>query len=625
MPLPWLRRLVFFTVVLVTAAAGVAMMFDILRANGITTLEMAILALFAVTYSWITIAFWSAAIGFTLQLLRRDPLTLRRVVRPGTTDDAPITASTAVVMPVYNEDTARVVAGLEATCRSLIENDAGEHFDAFLLSDSTDAEIGAAEEHAIARLQRRLRGKMTIHYRRRERNIGRKPGNLADFCERWGAHYEFMVVLDADSVMAGETLLTMVRAMQANPRAGLIQTVPIPVRQQTLFGRYVQFAASLYSPMLATGFSFWQMDAANYWGHNAILRTQAFTVHCGLDRLSGRPPMGGEILSHDFVEAALLRRGGWEVQLFPYLEGSYEEVPSNILDYAKRDRRWAQGNLQHLRLIPAHRFHPLNRLHFLMGATAYGASLLWLLMLAVSTADAIARAVTANDFFSSGAQLFPDWPIAKTGLIVSLLVVTIGMLLLPKLLGIVLALVQRRKAFGGAARLLAGASLEIVLSVLIAPIMMAYHSYFVLGVLSGYNVAWGPQVRTGRSVPWVEALKRTLIATLIGIAWGAAAAWYAPVFFWWLAPILAGLLLAAPLVRWTSSLPLGLAMRRAGLMLSPSEVEPPAVLQALARREVSPVAGAANDLSLLPLPPELPRRMPVQPFRRRAHAGPTPA
>jgi membrane glycosyltransferase len=612
-----LRRVSFFAIVIATTLLGVVMMFDILRANGTTALEAVILALFAITFAWITVAFWGAVIGFVLQLWRRDPLTLRRVApRPGR--GMAIDTRTALVMPIYNEDPQRVLAGLEATCRSLIATGEERHFDAFVLSDTRDAAIAGEEERRVAALQATLGGLMRVHYRRRERNTGRKAGNLADFCTRWGGHYDFMVVLDADSVMEGETLLAMVRAMQASPKTGLIQTVPIPVRQDTLFGRFVQFASCLYSPMLATGLSFWQMDAANYWGHNAIMRTDAFTATCGLPVLKGRPPLGGEILSHDFVEAALLRRGGWEVQLYPYLEGSYEEVPGNLLDYATRDRRWAQGNLQHLKLLHGRGLHPLSRLHFLLGATAYVSSLLWLLMLIVSTIDAVARAVTPNNFFGAAYQLFPDWPIAKPGLIASLLFITICMLLLPKLLGIVLALIQRRREFGGASRLLAGAVLEIVLSVLVAPIMMAFHAYFVVGVLAGYNVAWAPQSREGRTLPWREAFKRTAPATIVGVFWGLIAAWYAPAFFWWLTPILTGLLLAAPLVRWTSSLALGRGLRRAGLLLSPSEVREPEVLEALAAIE-----GQHRPLPDMPalkaLPPEIPREMPIQSLRWRTN------
>src|SRR5690606_31735923 len=428
---------------------GALLMLDILRANSLTVLEGVILLLFLVTFGWIVVSFWSAVAGFLLQWLRRDPLTL---ARQAPVPAAPIRTRTALVMPVYNEDTRRVVAGFEATLCDLAAAGEAHHFDFFLLSDSTDEQVARTERAAWQALCERLPAALRarVFYRRRTRNTGRKVGNLKDFCERWGGEYEHMIVLDADSVMRAGCLLDMVRLMQANPRCGLIQTVPIPVRSTTFFGRFVQFAAALYSPMLATGMSFWQMDAANYWGHNAIIRTRAFITCCGLPPLPGKPPLGGDILSHDFVEAAMLRRAGWQVLLRADLGGSYEEVPSNMIDYAKRDRRWVQGNIQHLGLLGAAGLHPVSRLHFLFGAVAYIASLLWLLMLVLSTVDAVFRALHSEIYFANAYQLFPDWPIVRIGLIVSLVVITVVLLLLPKVLGVLIALRDRRRAFGGA-------------------------------------------------------------------------------------------------------------------------------------------------------------------------------
>jgi membrane glycosyltransferase len=279
------RRYAFTLLSFATTAAGVYTMFDILRANDLTTLEGVLLGLFSITFCWIAMSFWSGLFGFILQMLRIDPLSLKRIK---TADTSAITTRTAVVMPVYNEDTHRVIAGFEATLRSLDKTGELAHFDFYLLSDTTKLDIAQAERDAWQQLQERLGdlGKQCF-YRRREKNIARKVGNLSEFCQRWGSNYEHMIVLDADSVMTGGSLLSLVRAMQANPRAGLIQTVPIPVRQTTFFGRFVQFAAVLYSPMLATGLAFWQTDAANYWGHNAIIRLRAFMDHCGLPSLPG--------------------------------------------------------------------------------------------------------------------------------------------------------------------------------------------------------------------------------------------------------------------------------------------------------------------------------------------------
>lgn len=606
---PALRRTIFFSLVLLTTFAGVNLMFDILRANGTTTIEMAILLLFAVTFGWIAVSFWTAMIGFALRLARRDPLSLRPSPLSGDSRFAPITARTAVVMPVYNEDPAQVLAGLEASYRSLSSAGDIAPFDFFLLSDTTDPEIAAAEHEGWAALCRRLGAEGKLFYRRRDRNVARKAGNIADFCCRWGQRYDFMVVLDADSIMSGETLLTLVRTMQATPRAGIIQTVPIPVGQQTTFGRFVQFAARLYSPMLAAGLSFWQVGEANYWGHNAIIRIAPFMKHCGLPVLPGEPPLGGEILSHDFVEAAFMRRGNWQVYLLPDLEGSYEGVPANILDFAKRDRRWAQGNLQHLKLLAVRGLHPLSRLHFLLGALAYASSLIWLLLLILSTADALGRALSPHDFFGPGYQLFPDWPIAKTDEIVSLLVVTVIMLVLPKGAGVLLCLMDRRRrsAFGGAGRVLASAVGEMVFSILIAPLMMLFHAYFVLTTLSGHTVAWNPQARGDRSIGMQEAARYVLLPTLVGVVWGTGTFFVAPQFFWWLAPVLTGLGLAFPLLIWSSKVSVGRGLKRLGLFLTPEELYPPTELRTIRDAAEESVGSTPSALTVLPppTPPEV--------------------
>ncbi|MBZ9540341.1 glucans biosynthesis glucosyltransferase MdoH [Modicisalibacter tunisiensis] len=615
MPMLGLRRLVFFTLAIVTSLQGAYMMFDILRANGLTVLEGAILGLFVCMFAWLTMSFWSAIAGFLVVITRRDPLTLKRAAPLSETLDP--NRRIALVMPVYNEDTARVIAGLEATCHSLAATGKADAFDVFLLSDTTDSEIADAERRAAAALSERMPGGLTLYYRRRERNIGRKVGNLAEFCCRWGDAYESMIVLDADSVMGGETLVRLAATMQANPRLGLLQTVPLPARSNTLFGRFLQFAATLYSPMLAAGQSVWQGDTANYWGHNAIIRITAFVEHCGLPPLPGKAPMGGEILSHDFVEAALLRRAGWEVRLHAGLEDSYEELPGNMVDYAKRDRRWCQGNMQHLRLLLARGLHPINRLHFLLGALAYMASLLWLIMLGLSTVDAVVRAVAKVRFFNEGYQLFPEWPESKVAMIASLLVITVLMLLLPKLLGVIVGLLQRRRDFGGGVRLAFSALVEVLFSILIAPLMMAFHAWFVVSVLAGRTVSWSSQVRGGRLIPWSVAWRRTGAMTLLGLLWGGVSYYFAPLFFWWLSPVLLGMVASAPLLRYTSSIRAGEWMQRHGLVCIPAEVNPPWVLTRLEQLEANPPNDETADVDAESLLPETERRqtMPTQSLR----------
>jgi membrane glycosyltransferase len=591
-------------------------MFEILRVNGITPLQTVVLALFVITFGWITIAFWTAIIGFALRLTHRDPLTLSRV--------APIATArhlgehrTVLVMPIYNEDPIRVATGLETTCHSLLDHPGADGFEAFVLSDTQDATIARQEEAAIAALQQRLAPHFTLHYRRRENNQGRKAGNLMDFCRQWGRHYDHMIVLDADSIMGGQTLISLVASMQANARIGLIQTIPIPIRSDTVFGRFTQFAAALHSPLLATGQCFWQGETVNFWGHNAIIRTQAFMESCGLPELKGRPPLGGEILSHDFVEAALLRRNGWEVHLDVHVGESYEEVPSNILDFAKRDRRWIQGNMQHLKLLAVPGLHPISRFHFLFGAMAYLTSLIWGLMLVVSTVDAIGRAQGRHDFFSAGYQLFPDWPISTPALIIPLIISTVVLLLLPKVLGFLLSFIQQPEAYGGRVKLVLSTLLEVAIAILIAPLMMAFHSLFILSVLTGHKVSWDAQVREGRSVPWKDANLHTWVATLLGVGWATATYFLAPVFFWWLAPVWIGFLLSAPLVKLTSSLTHGKRLRRLGLLNVPSEVMPTPLVQ-----NIQSSAPDDHRAQLRPPPAPLPGDMALQSFRAKPKGTP---
>ncbi|WP_169794292.1 glucans biosynthesis glucosyltransferase MdoH [Thioalkalivibrio nitratireducens] len=574
------RQILFFGVVLVTALGGTAMMAGVLSAGGFGPFEVFILGLFAITFSWIAASFWTAMAGFLLHAVGCNPLSLRRLsARTRRFADTPLRQRTAVVMPVYNEAPDRVMHGVAAMCRSLAATGCADAFDFFLLSDSNDPAIIRAEERGVARLRSRLPPSLRLQYRRRRANTGRKAGNIAEFCDRWGARYEYMVVLDADSLVEGLTLVTLVRYMDANPRTGLIQTLPLPARQETLFGRFQQFANAVHGPILAAGLAFWQADGANYWGHNAIIRIRPFMEHCGLPILPGRPPLGGEILSHDFVEAAFLRRAGWDLWLLPGLGGSHEELPGNLVDFARRDRRWIQGNLQHLRLLRVPGLQPLNRVHFLFGAVSYLSSLFWMFMLAAATGAA------STGPSASIPVAEPSQPMA-----LGLLAGTLVLLLLPKLLGVMLALVRAPAAFGGRMRLAASGLLETGYSVLIAPAMMAFHTMLIGAVLAGRNVTWSAQPREGRMVGWAEAWQRTAAPVLAGLVWGLLLAWSAPGFLWWVAPVLAGLLAAPLLVRSSGSRRAGVWLRERRLLLAPCELEPPPVIAAVDGMERRPRA-----------------------------------
>ncbi|MDE2449640.1 MAG: glucans biosynthesis glucosyltransferase MdoH [Gammaproteobacteria bacterium] len=618
------RRALFLALTLLTAAAATAMMGDILAANGLTVLKRSGLVLFYILFVWITGAFWTAFAGFLVRLRGGDPVSLK----PQELAGRPLASRTAIIMPIYNEDTARVIAGLDVIWSSLVRLPEQGAFDLFILSDTRKLEIAAAEEVAWRELAARHHARGRIFYRRRAENIGRKAGNIADFVRAWGGAYDYAIVLDADSIMSGEALVTLARLMDAHPQAGIIQALPLPAGRETFFARLIQFAARLSSPMLASGLSWWQLGDGNYWGHNAILRLKPFAAFCDLPRLPGAPPLGGEILSHDFVEAAFMRRAGFQVWLVPDDTGSWEEVPSNIIDYAARDRRWAQGNLQHLGLLPMRGLHWLSRLHLVTGVLSYASSPLWLLVLVLSSTVVILDAIHGYQYFKPGSYaLFPTWPQYRDGEIVALLSITVAVLFLPKFFGALLAVKDSRlrRGFGGGARLFASLGIEQLFSILLAPAMMLFHTTFVVTTLAGKPVVWHAQERGDRGIGVLEALLRHKWHLAIGIAWGAVILAFAPRYIWWLAPVLAGMVLAVPLTVVTSRTGAGLWLRKHRLLLTPEEAEPPMELVALQARlapgasaigavEIAPATStgvAAHDSNGATEPLELPERVPL--------------
>ena len=574
------RRTVFFGLTLLTAAAATTMMWDILAANGLNDLDRAGLVLFFVLFLWLASSFWTAVAGFIVRWRGSDTAQLAERWRVA----APLRGRTAVIMPIYNEDTTRVAAGLEVIWSSITKLPEQAAFDLFILSDTRKREIGLAEEAAWRALVARHNARGRIFYRRRPENIARKAGNIADFVNNWGGAYDYAIVLDADSIMSGETMLELAQLMDAHPRAGIIQALPLPAGRDTLFARIIQFAARLSSPMLASGLAYWQLGDSNYWGHNAILRLKAFAAFCALPHLPGSAPLGGEILSHDFVEAAFMRRAGYEVWLLPIERGSWEEIPSNVIDYAARDRRWAQGNIQHLGLLRARGLYWLSRVHLIGGVLSYLASPLWLAMLALSSTVVILQAVHGHQYFLPGHHgLFPNWPHYRDGEIAALLSLTAVALFGPKVLAALLAIRDPalRRGFGGAARIGLSLLLEQLFSILLAPAMMLFHTAFVVSTLAGKPVVWHAQERGDRGIGLAEALRRHAGHALIGLTWGALILKFAPHYIGWLLPVLIGMVLAVPLTMLTSRVAPATWLRRHRLLLTPEESAPPAELAAL--------------------------------------------
>ncbi len=567
-------RLLYAWLVVATCVAMTFRLYLILRVDGLTLAAWTVLVLFAILILWNASSFWVVVFG---AWIRWRSLPVHEALASANT--APSTARIAVAMPIYNEDVDRCVAGLCAMRESLLQSQTADRFDFFLLSDSTEPARWRSEERAWWALQGTLGAHAPIYYRHREQNIGRKSGNIADFCTRWGADYDYLVILDADSLMDGRTLVQLVQLMDANPRAALIQAPPRIIGARTMFSRLQQFSASVYSPAILTGVAALHGPAGNYWGHNAMLRMRAFVEHCGLPVLPGRAPLGGEILSHDFVEAAMLRRAGWDVWMAPELEGSFEEVPPSVIDYLQRDRRWCQGNLQHLRLILARDFSLSSRLHFASGVMSYLASPLWLALLFATVLDATQHESVAGVLYAGRYPILP-WPVPHTVAFLALFAFSMGMLLGPKLIGFLEVLHDRgrRLAHGGLWRLWLGVMIEVLHSALLAPVFMITHTGFVLAILLGRNSGWSSQQRGERRLDLATATRRFGLHTLAGI--GAAAIIYhaAPDLIGWFVPLLSGLILSIPLAIASSSARLGDAARRRGLLLVPSESQGVALL-----------------------------------------------
>lgn len=588
------RRVVLIALILGLTWLATTMMSAVLPYHGARPLELAILVLFAVLFTWVALGFFTALAGFALLATGRDRFAISRTAAR----DAPIAAEarTAIVMPICNEHVPRVFAGLRATYESLARTGELAHFDFFVLSDSNDADARVAEVAAWNSLCHAVDGFGRIFYRWRRHRIKRKSGNIADFCRRWGRRYRYMVILDADSVMNGTCLTTLVRMAEANPDAGIIQTAPRATGRDTMYARMQQFATRIYGPLFTAGLHYWQLGESHYWGHNAIIRVAPFMRYCALERLPGSGALSGEILSHDFVEAALMRRAGWGVWICYDLPGSYEEMPPNLLDELKRDRRWCQGNLMNARLMLTKGLHPAHRVVFMTGVMAYLSAPLWFAFLALSTAQLAVHTLVVPEYFTAPNQLFPVWPEWRPEWALSLVTGTATLLFLPKLLSIFLVRRKRVAGYGGRATLVVSVLLEIVVAALLAPIRMLFHTRFVVMALLGWSVQWKSPPREDSQTGWGEAIRRHGLHTAFGVAWATGIYLLNPEFLWWIAPVVFALIASIPLSVYTSRTSLGLWLRQRGIFLIPEESKPPLEVEATVRyvREARDPPGFAD-------------------------------
>jgi membrane glycosyltransferase len=564
-------RVTLAILTMLSTALATGLFCRVIARDGFTVIDFALAVLFAVLFLSVVFSFWTATFGLIVSLRGS-----RRGSLPPQAFQTPLDLPpTAIVMPIYNEEPREVFANLRAIARSLEATGQCAAFSIFVLSDTTDPDVWLEEERTWAKLVAEVAGPCPVFYRHRPKNESRKAGNIADFCRRWGEHYKYMIVLDADSVMAGETLVELVRRMEGDPLIGILQAPPRPVGRQSLFARMQQFAAHMYGPVFLEGFALWSQCDGNYWGHNAIIRIRPFMEHCELPILPGEGPLSGEILSHDFVEAALMRRAGWKVCIAHDLDQSYEACPTTIVDFAQRDQRWCQGNLQHVRLLLAEGLHPASRLHFGMGAMSYLAAPLWLLFLVLTV-------IGASHGSQSSALIPPSARIQETagqppgGMM--LFVITMSLLLLPKVWGVI-ATSRQSQSSTSRLRVLASVLIESIASMLIAPILMLLHTRFVASALLGTKVKWVAQCRQDSGVSLRTACAVHYPHTLCGLAIGLIAWVWAPGLLLWLSPVLAGLVLAIPLAMSLGSVSIGTSLGRRGLLTIPEEVVPPPILK----------------------------------------------
>lgn len=527
-------RIAVFAPALLTTALMIRGLHGLFQSAGMSALEYVLLTLIGLTFVWVTLAVSTVMVGLVGRLGRT------RRAGPGTPMDV------ALLVPVYNETPWDVFGNAAAMLDDLAHRAGGHRYTLFVLSDTCDDAIAAQEWRAYQALA--ASSPIPVHYRRRADNRDRKVGNLLDWITGWGAAHEAMLVLDADSLMSGAAIDRLARELAADPRTGLIQSCPQLIGADTLFARMQQFSNVAYGWLLAEGLAHWTRSEGNYWGHNAIIRTRAFASSAGLPHLRSLRGRSDLILSHDFVEASLLRRAGWRVRFLPRLSGSFEETPGTLIDYILRDNRWCRGNLQHLRLLATRGLHPVSRFHLFQGAASYLMSPAWFVLLifwALLGRDAETNVIR---YFNEANPLFPNWPPAMTHIDSAVfLVVMYAMLLAPKIASAVIIAGHAKavRLFGGRRAFAAAVLLELMLSVAYAPIMMIQQTRAVLRSISGTGQGWRPQRRAARAYPLATLIKFHWIETLIGVL--LLAGLVAGLVSWWLFPIMASLALAVPL------------------------------------------------------------------------------
>jgi membrane glycosyltransferase len=500
------RRGLFVVLFAATMAGSLALAALALSPGGFGMIDIVLLVLFAVTLPWTVAGFWNAVIGFLIMHFAADPIAAVMPLAARIRGDEPVTASTAILLCIRNELPERMIRNLEPMLAGLDAAGCGERFNLYVLSDTSDAKIAVSEEGCFAALTSRWRGRVAVTYRRRAVNTAYKAGNIRDFCERWGSKHDFAVTLDADSFMTADAVLRLVRIMQADPRLGILQGLIVGLPSTSAFARVFQFGMRLGMRSYTIGSAWWQGDCGPYWGHNAVLRLEPFIAHCALPVLFRDGTEDRHILSHDQIEAVLMRAAGYDVRVLPQEDLGWEENPPTLLEFIRRDLRWCQGNMQYWRFLLLPGLKPVSRYQLALAILMFIGSPAWIGLLVLGTLDVA----------------FSDTPasVIRTDAGMALFVCVLAMWFSPKIASAIDILLHPglRRAFGGTGLFIVNCAIETVYSIVLCPILWFGHTIFLAGLLFGREIGWIGQTRDDHAVPFTLALHNLWPHTLLGCA-----------------------------------------------------------------------------------------------------------
>lgn len=549
-----LRRSIFAALVAAIAALLLWLAWRAVAPGGVNPLEWLILICVALVTPWAALSAGNSIVGLLILLLARDP--------PGTVLPALVRARpgaprgvTALVVCIRNEAMEAVLPPLARLLDGLEEAGAGDRFRLWLLSDTGDPAIAAAEETAARGFIASRAGRAaTAHYRRRPRNTGFKAGNVMDFLDHHAGDAEFFITLDADSVMTPAAVLRLVGVMEADPRLAIVQQLIVGRPATAAFPRLFQFGMRAGMRAWATGQAWWQLDAGPYWGHNAILRVEPFRRHARLEAL----PDGSAILSHDMVESVRLQAAGWRVRCLPAEDGSLEANPPAMPEFMRRDERWGAGNMQYWQLLRLPNLTPMGRLQLLQAILLFLGAPLYVAILLLAAANALSGGGAGTDTGALAAALLAQWLCYFA----------------PKLAGYAQAMLRPgvAAAYGGRLAFARGAAAEIAFISLFEPLSALNKAMFLATLPFGRRAGWLPQNRADRGIPWADALRLLWPHMLAGAALTLAFALVSWTALLLALPFTLGMLLAAPLCVWSADPDVSAWLREKRIAATPEEL-----------------------------------------------------